>query len=77
MNSLRGEVKRDLSDRERQVLRLVKNGMRNREIAKTLGISENTTKRHVSSILLKIGMSSRTEAAIAAISHPELIARKR
>lgn len=51
----------DASPRERDVLRLVIAGRRNREIAQTLGVSENTVKFHVSNLLQKSGTASRTE----------------
>ncbi|MBW9111444.1 helix-turn-helix transcriptional regulator [Microbacterium trichothecenolyticum] len=51
----------DASPRERDVLRLVVAGRRNRDIAQTLGVSENTVKFHVSNLLRKSGASSRTE----------------
>lgn len=51
----------DASPRERDVLRLVIAGRRNRDIAQTLGVSENTVKFHVSNLLRKSGAASRTE----------------
>ncbi len=56
-----------LTDRERQVLRLVAEGRSNREIASALFISPKTASVHVSNILAKLGAASRTEAA--AIAH--------
>ncbi|WP_205315171.1 response regulator transcription factor [Nonomuraea lactucae] len=56
-----------LSQREREVLVLVADGYSNRDIARTLTISERTARTHVSSILLKIGVTSRTQAALWAI----------
>jgi DNA-binding NarL/FixJ family response regulator len=52
-----------LSQREREVLRLVAEGRTNREIAAQLVISETTARNHVSHILDKLGMSRRAEAA--------------
>ena len=57
----------DLTDRERTVLQLVVRGRRNREIASALDIAEGTVKGHVQTILLKLGVADRTEAATAAI----------
>lgn len=57
------EVSASLSPREREVLRLVIAGARNRSIAVTLGISENTVKFHVSNLLRKVGAISRAELA--------------
>jgi len=51
-----------LTSREREVLRLMSTGLGNKEIAAHLGISEHTVKFHASSILGKLGASSRTEA---------------
>lgn len=51
-----------LTPREQEVLRLMSAGLGNREIAVQLGISEHTVKFHASSILGKLGASSRTEA---------------
>lgn len=51
----------DASPREREVLRLVAAGRRNREIAQTLGVSENTVKFHVANLLRKSGATSRVE----------------
>jgi DNA-binding NarL/FixJ family response regulator len=56
----------ELTDREREVLRLIGNGKRNREIAQDLFISEKTVKNHVSNILWKLQVNDRTEAALFA-----------
>ncbi|MGZ4788435.1 MAG: response regulator [Terriglobales bacterium] len=56
-----------LSDRERQIAQLVANGMRNRDIAAELNISENTVKRHLQSIFDKTGARDRLELAVMAI----------
>jgi DNA-binding CsgD family transcriptional regulator/signal transduction histidine kinase len=55
-----------LSAREREVLRLVASGARNRDIATKLGISQNTVKFHVSNLLRKAGARSRSELAALA-----------
>ena len=52
-----------LSAREREVLALVANGARNRQIAQALSISEFTVKRHMQNILQKLNLGSRTAAA--------------
>jgi DNA-binding NarL/FixJ family response regulator len=56
-----------LTERERQVLRLVAAGQANKDIAAELNISERTARTHVSSILTKLGMTSRTQAALWAV----------
>lgn len=61
-----GEPPQVLSDRELGVLRLMGRGHSNRRIARTMGISETTVKHHVSAILRALGVSSRTEAVVAA-----------
>ncbi len=56
-----------LTEREREVLEYVVDGLRNKEIAATLGISENTAKYHLRNILDKLHAESRTEVAARAI----------
>jgi DNA-binding NarL/FixJ family response regulator len=56
-----------LTDREIEVLRLVTQGLRNKEIAARLGISENTAKFHLKNILEKLHAQSRTELAARAV----------
>jgi DNA-binding NarL/FixJ family response regulator len=57
----------ELTPREVEVLRLVGAGRSNKEIAAELGISERTARTHVSNILRKLGLSSRTQAALWAV----------
>ena len=56
-----------LTDRETEVLRLVAVGRANKEISRDLGIGEGTVKTHVSNVLAKLGVQSRTQAALQAI----------
>ncbi|MCB0174077.1 MAG: response regulator transcription factor [Anaerolineae bacterium] len=56
----------NLTDRELNVLELITQGLNNRKIAKELNLSIGTIKIHVSNILSKLGVSSRTEAAVKA-----------
>jgi DNA-binding NarL/FixJ family response regulator len=56
-----------LTDREREVLILVAEGLSNQQIADSLVISERTARTHVSNILSKLGLASRTQAALLAI----------
>lgn len=56
-----------LTERETEVLRLVAQGMGNKQIARMLEIGEKTVKTHVSNILAKLGVQSRTQAALYAV----------
>lgn len=56
-----------LTQREGEVLKQLANGLTNKEIAQTLGISYETVKEHVQHILRKIGVSDRTQAAVWAV----------
>jgi NarL family two-component system response regulator LiaR len=56
-----------LTDRETEVLKLVARGKANKQIAGTLYVSEKTVKAHVSAILMKLGVQSRTQAALYAV----------
>lgn len=57
----------ELTPRERQILTLIGRGFSNREIAAELFISERTARTHVSNVLLKLGLASRTQAALLAV----------
>lgn len=59
----------DLTERERVVLALMVEGLNNTQIAGRLSVSPSTIKSHVSSILAKLGVSSRTEAVTLALRH--------
>jgi NarL family two-component system response regulator LiaR len=64
----------EMTDRELEVLALIADGLNNREIADELYLSRSTVKTHVSNILTKLGVSSRTEAVAYAIEN-DLISR--
>ncbi len=58
-----------LTERESQVLQLLAQGLANKQIAASLGISEHTVKFHISSIYGKLGATSRTEAVRNGVQH--------
>src|SRR5437879_2138340 len=58
-----------LSDREKEILQLVAQGFRNKEIGEKLFISEQTVKNHLHNIFDKLGVSDRLELALYAIHH--------
>lgn len=59
----------DLTPRERDVLQLIIRGRSNKEIAASLRVTEGTVKGHVSTILAKLGVAGRTQAALYAVRH--------
>jgi DNA-binding NarL/FixJ family response regulator len=71
MQALRAPARTDplaeLTEREREVLILIANGWANKAIAGELGITERTARTHVSNILGKLGLASRTQAALFAV----------
>jgi DNA-binding NarL/FixJ family response regulator len=60
-----------LTGREREVLAQIADGRSNREIARLLRVSEKTVKTHVSSVLAKLGVADRTQAALLAVRQLE------
>jgi two-component system nitrate/nitrite response regulator NarL len=58
-----------LTDRERDVVRLVGEGLRNEEIARRLGITEKTVRNHLTAVFDKIGVSGRLELVVFAYRH--------
>jgi DNA-binding NarL/FixJ family response regulator len=60
-----------LTSREREVLAEIAKGRSNREIARALAVSEKTVKAHVSSVLAKLGVQDRTQAALVAVRHEQ------
>ncbi len=63
------ELAERLTPRENDVLRLIAQGRSNKEIARDLTLSEKTVKTHVSSILQKLQLADRTQAALYAVRH--------
>jgi len=59
----------NLSDREKEILKLITHGMANAEIAQTLFLSEGTVRNYVSSILEKLEVDDRTQAAVLALRY--------
>ncbi len=68
-SELGDEVLVSLSPREMEILQYITRGMSNKKIAHTLGISHQTVKNHMTSILRKLDVEDRTQAAIYAIRH--------
>jgi DNA-binding NarL/FixJ family response regulator len=68
-NLISNNVDDSLTKREIEVLKLLAEGLFNKEIAYTLAISEKTVKNHVSNIFKKINVSDRTQAAVYAIKN--------
>ena len=64
-----------LTNRELEILALVAGGLRNKAIAETLGVSEQTVKNHLSSVLHKFGVRRRAQAVSYAVRHGWLILR--
>jgi len=64
---LRDMAEDPLTPREHEVLALIGRGMPNKLIARELSLSEKTVKAHVSSILAKLGVTDRTQAALYAV----------
>ena len=71
LESRRSPVPRqdELTERELDVLRLVAEGMANKQIARKLGISERTVKAHLTSVFQRLGVSDRVQAALWAQQH--------
>jgi DNA-binding NarL/FixJ family response regulator len=65
-SSGKGRQHTSLSEREKQVLRLVAEGLTNKEIARALIVTENTVKTHVTSLFNKLGVDSRARAVAVA-----------
>jgi DNA-binding NarL/FixJ family response regulator len=59
--------KGELTERERQVVQLLSEGLSNKLIADRLGISDHTAKFHVNGVMVKLGASTRTEAVVEAM----------
>ena len=58
-----------LTDQEQRILELIGEGMTNRQIAEAMFLAEKTVKNYVSSMLAKLGLESRTQAAIFSLKH--------
>ena len=67
------ELEADLTDREREVMFAVEQGMSNKEIAEQLNISINTVRSHISNMLKKLNFTNRTQLAIYAKDHADYL----
>ena len=72
----RHEPADDLTERERQVLALLASGRTNKEIGASLGIAENTVKNHLKSILAKLHLDNRVQAAALAIRQGLIVPKR-
>jgi len=72
----RGELKQDmfskLSQREREIVELVTQGLSNKAISSRLDLSENTVRNHLSNIMEKLGMQNRVQVATSALKHTRI-----
>ena len=59
----------NISEREKEVLELIADGLSNEEITEKLFISKNTVKNHVASIISKLSVKDRTQVAVFALKH--------
>ena len=64
-----GRTASQLTEREREVLLLVREGLANKQIARRLGIAERTVKAHLTSVYQRLGVTDRTQAALWASEH--------
>ena len=62
-----GKGRGELTERERQVVQLLSEGLSNKLVADRLGISDHTAKFHVNGVMMKLGASTRTEAVVEAM----------
>lgn len=62
----------NLTGQEQRILQLIGEGMTNRQMAEAMFLAEKTIKNYVSSLLAKLGLESRTQAAIFSLKHPRL-----
>lgn len=60
-----------LTAQEKRILERIGEGLTNREIARSMALSEKTVKNYVSAVLTKLGLTSRTQAAVFAAKHPQ------
>ncbi len=74
MGSYKGGLLLRITAQEIRVLKLVSQGLSNKEIAENLGLSPSTVKRHIENILKKLRLRNRVEAAVYAARSPVLLA---
>ncbi|MFN8487026.1 MAG: response regulator transcription factor [Caldilineaceae bacterium] len=69
LSSLPSEIGADLNEREREILKLLVDGLSNLEIAERLHLSKGTVQNYISNILVKLGVADRTQAAVIALRY--------
>ncbi|MBA3452474.1 MAG: response regulator transcription factor [Deltaproteobacteria bacterium] len=67
LRATEGKGRGELTEREKQVVQLLSEGLSNKLIADRLGISDHTAKFHVNGVMMKLGSSTRTEAVVEAM----------
>jgi two-component system response regulator DevR len=67
----RDERLASLTEREREILDLIAEGLTNRQIGERLFLAEKTVKNYVSALLAKLGLQRRTQAAVYGVQHRE------
>lgn len=63
------KIARDFNERERDILRLLAQGMSNNEIASEMHLSEGTVRNYVTEMFIKLGVTNRTQAAVTALRY--------
>ena len=71
---LKGEIRNTVTQRQREILALVMQGLTNKEIAHALGIVKHTVDNHLTDVMARMGVTSRTELAMLAVTRPKTLA---
>jgi two-component system nitrate/nitrite response regulator NarL len=64
------DIRQDLSSRENEILKLLRDGASNKAIARSLNLAESTVKVHLKSLMRKLDAGNRTQAAIWGLDQP-------